>query len=257
MTRTMSCVAVRRSIGSLHDGELDVATQIRIEAHLAACSECRSRRDDLLTVQTLLRTGARRPESADYDDEILSGLLSSVMGQIRREHRFGWRERVGRVMTDASRVWIPGGAVACTVLGGVVLATVLSLLTPIDQHSLATLFHGLGAPGSNANPVLVARGVTLPTVSREQRLPVFLSRTSDPMRPIVSLAAVVTREGELSQVELLGSGAEPEDLKDDLFQLAAEIRFSPALYGGAPVAVNVVWLLEQTTVLGHFPAPVS
>lgn len=253
----MSCAAVRRAIGSLHHGELSVATQIRIEAHLAACSGCRSRRDDLLTIQALMRTGATRPKSADYDDEILSGVLSSLMGQIHREHHFGWRERVGRVMTDANRVWIPGGAVACTALGAVVLATVLSLLTPIDQHSLATLFHGLGAPGSNANPVLVARGVTLPTVSREQRLPVFLSRTSDPLRPNVTLAAVVTREGELSQVELLGSGGEPEDFKDDLFQLAAEIRFSPALYGGSPVAVNVVWLLEQTTVRGHLRTPVS
>ena len=104
-------------------------------------------------------------------------------------------------MTDVSRVWIPGGTVACTALGGVVLATVLSLQTPVVQHSLATLFYGLGVPGFNANPVLVARGVTLPTVSREQRLPVFLSRTSDPLRPNVALVAVVSRGGELPQVE--------------------------------------------------------
>ena len=256
MTR-MSCAAVRRVIGQLHDGELAVPSQIRIEAHLAECTGCRSRRDELLTIQTLIRTGATRPESADYDDEMLSGVLSSVMAQIRRERRFLWRERVGRVMADASRVWIPGGAVACTVVGAVALATVLSLLTPIHQNSLAALLHGLGTPGSNANPVMVARGVTLPTVSREQRLPMFLSRIPDPLRPNVTLAGVVTREGALSQVEVLGSSSARDEFEDDLFQLAAEIRFSPALYGGSPVAVNVVWLLERTTVRGYLPVPVS
>lgn len=55
----------------------------------------------------------------------------------------------------------------------------------------------------------------------------------------------------------MGSGAEPEDLKDDLFQLAAEIRFSPALYAGSPVAVNVVWLLAQTTLTAISPHPYS
>ena len=201
------------------------------------------------TIQALIRTSATRPGSADYDDQILSGVLSSVMKQIHRERRFGWCEWVGRVMADASPVWIPGGAV--------VLATLLSLLTPSQLGSLAAVFHGLGTPGSNANPVLVARGVTLPTVSRAQRLPLFLSRIPDPLRPNVTLASVVTREGELSQVEVLGTGSTSDELEDDIFQLAAEVRFSPALYGGSPVAVNVVWLLEGTTVRGYLPVPVS
>ena len=235
-----------------------VDSQIPIEAHLAGCSACRAWRNELSsTIQALIRTSATRPGSADYDDQILSGVLSSVMKQIHRERRFGWCEWVGRVMADASRVWIPGGAVACTAVGAVVLATLLSLLTPSQQGSLAAVFHGLGTPGSNANPVLVARGVTLPTVSRAQRLPLFLSRIPDPLRPNVTLASVVTREGELSQVEVLGTGSTSDELEDDIFQLAAEVRFSPALYGGSPVAVNVVWLLEGTTVRGYLPVPVS
>ena len=255
MTR-MSCAAVRRAIGPLHDGELAIAAQIPIEAHLASCTGCRSQRDELLTIQRLIRTGATRPESADYDDEMLSGVLSSVMSQIRQERCFGWRERVGRLMADASRVWIPGGAVICTAVGAVVLATVLSIM-PNHRDSLAVGLHGLGIPGSNANPVLVARGVTLPMVSRGRRLPVFLSQTPDPLLPNVTLAAVVTREGELSRVEVLGASSAPNEFEDDLFQLAEEIRFSPALYAGSPVAVNVVWLLERTTVRGYLPVPAS
>ena len=256
MTR-ISCDVVRRAIGPLHDGELAVAEQISIEIHLAACSGCRSRRDELLAIQTLMRAGATRPESADYDDELLSGALSSVMTQVCRERRFGWRGRVGRVITDASCVWIPGGAVACTVVGAAVLATVLSLLTPVHQDSLASVLHALGTPGSNTNPVLVARGVTLPTVSRDQRLPLLLSRISDPLGPNLTLSAVVTREGELAQFEVLASSSGAEDFEDDLVQLAAQIRFSPARYGGSPVAVNVVWLVERMTVRGYLPVPAS
>ena len=194
MTR-MSCAAVRRTLGLLHDGELAVELQIAVETHLAECTGCRSRREELSAIQMLIRTGATRPESADYDDEILTGVLSSVMSQLRRERRFGWRERVGRAMADANRVWIPGGAVAMTAVGTVVLATVLSILTPVHQDSLAAVLRGLGSPGSNANPVMVARGVTLPTVSQEHGLPGFLSSTPDHVRANVALAAVVTREG--------------------------------------------------------------
>jgi len=166
----MTCAAVRRAIGPFHDGELIVESQITVETHLTKCSGCRSRRDELLSIQTLIRAGANRPESADYDDEMLTGVLSSVMSQHRRARRGGCRERVGRVMADASRIWIPGGALVITVVGAVVLATVLNILSPIHQDSLAAVLRRLGTPGSNANPVMVARGVTMPTASREQGL---------------------------------------------------------------------------------------
>lgn len=252
----ISCAAVRRSLDLLHDGELAVDSEIVVEGHLAHCTDCRARRDELSRIQILLRTGATRPDSADYDDEMLTGVLSSVMVQLRRERSFGWRERLGRVMADASRVWMPGGAVATTAVGAVVLATVLATLTPMRQDSLAAALGGLGAPGSNANPVTAARGVTLPTVAPEQGLPIFISGAFDAVDANVALAAVVTREGELSRFEVLGPTGS-DGLEDELFQLTSGIRFSPALYAGSPVAVNVVWLLERTTVRGDPPVPLS
>jgi len=253
----MSCSAVRRALDLLHDGELAVDSQIAVEGHLAHCAACRSQRDELSRIQSLLRTGATRPDFVDYDEEMLTGVLSSVMTQLRRERNFGWRERLGRVMADASQVWMPGGAVAMTAVGAVVLATVLTTLTPIHQDSLAAALGGLGVPGSNANPVTALRGVTLPTVAPEQGLPVFLSGAFDAVDANVALAAVVTREGELSRFEVLGPTTTTDGLEDELFQLTSGIRFSPALYDGSPVAVNVVWLLERTTVRGDLPVPLS
>ena len=67
---------------------------------------------------------------------------------------------------------------------------------------------------------------------------------------------VVTREGVLSGVEVLRSSAFADGFEGNLFQLTSDIRFSPALYEGLPVAVNVVWLLEQATVRANVAVPV-
>jgi len=80
---------------------------------------------------------------------------------------------------------------------------------------------------------------------------VFFDSSQDQVNAIVVLAAVVTREGELSQIEVLGSSSAAGHLADDLLRLASDVKFSPALYGVSPVAVNDVWLLERTIVRGE------
>ena len=68
------------------------------------------------------------------------------------------------------------------------------------------------------------------------------------------LTAVVTREGELRDLAVLEPGLRgltaenPAVLK--LLDTVSQTRFQPARAGGAPVAVNVVWLLAHTTVVG-------
>lgn len=99
--------------------------------------------------------------------------------------------------------------------------------------------------------------MTLPKVAPDNPLPVLLPASAGSLSADLALAAVVTREGELARVEILRSSAGSDELEEDLFRLASQIRFSPALSGGLPVAVNIVWLLEQTTVRGDAPPPVS
>lgn len=72
-----------------------------------------------------------------------------------------------------------------------------------------------------------------------------------------ALAAVVTREGLVLGVEVLRSSAFSDAFEGNLFQLTSDIRFSPALYDGLPVPVNVGWLLEQATVRGDETVPLS
>ena len=140
---------------------------------------------------------------------------------------------------------------AVSVAGAAVLATTLSLYTPMHPRSLAAVLD----PGSNQNPVMVAYGVTLPEVSLDSSLALFLNESLTLPTPNLALAALVTREGEVARFEVLGPRASAEGLDGSLARLSTDIRFKPAEYGGAPVAVNVVWLFEQTTVRPLSPQP--
>jgi hypothetical protein len=76
----------------------------------------------------------------------------------------------------------------------------------------------------------------------------------------LAVSAVVTREGNVRDVVVLPSSGRAADAADrdilDVLDAASQTRFEPARAGGAPVAVNVVWLLAHTTVVGRERAPV-
>ncbi len=259
MRTRLSCAAVRRQLGAHHDSELTVGTQVAVEAHCSHCPACAKRLEALSTTRELLQRGGvtidGSPEaeagSAAGVATMLSATLASVVHQAVCEKREEWPERLGRVLLGAPRFWIPGGAMAVSVAGAALLATVLSLYTPMHPRSLAAVLD----PGSNQNPVMVARGVTLPQVLLDASLALFLSEPLTMPTPNLALAALVTREGEVARLEVLSPRLSAEELAESLARLSTDIRFKPAEYDGAPVAVNVVWLFEQTTVRPLSPQP--
>ena len=247
-TTRMSCRAVLATLDALHDDELTIDEQVEVEAHLARCPACASHRDELTSIQTLLRSAASRPDMGGPDDEALGISLAPAVDGAVAELRAGWSDRLGRTFRDSTRVWIPSGALAVTFASAVVLAAILTLLTPTDSTSLARVLEALASPGSNENPVTVTRGVTLPHVSLDAGLHSFLSRHPRDVVGRLTLAAVVTREGEVAEVRVLRTDPRIDEFEVELSRLASDIRFKPARYAGSPVAVSVVWLVEQTTV---------
>lgn len=254
MTR-MSCRAVRATLDALHDDELTIDAQVEVEAHLSRCPACATRRDELTSMQMMLRSAASRPDMVGPDDEALGISLAPVVDGAVAELRAGWSDRLGRAFRDSTLVWIPSGALAVTLASAVVLSAILTLLTPTDSQSLARVLQALASPGSNENPVTVTRGVTMPQVSLDAGLHSFLNERPRDVVGNLTLAAVVTREGEVSHVRVLRTNPgvyEMDQFEVELSRLASDIRFKPAQYAGLPVAVSVVWLVEQTTVR---PAP--
>ncbi len=66
---------------------------------------------------------------------------------------------------------------------------------------------------------------------------------------VVPLSAVVTKEGRVSGLRLLSND---HDLREvvALVEALPLGRLEPAQFGGSPVAVNLVWLIVNTTVKG-------
>ena len=136
--------------------------------------------------------------------------------------------------------------------------SILSILAtrPGRDDSMAAVFAVLGAkPGSNLNPApLDGRGLDLgptpvlvPTVPREGVVFATLQNSPLPDDVVVPLSLNVTREGQVRGVEMLDRTGHQEHLQTLIHEIGKG-RLEPALYGGDPIAVSLVWLLTHTTV---------
>ena len=272
-TRSLRCRTARQWLTAAHDGELPVARQVALDAHLDACADCRRVRRDLGAITVALRGYAaeHRPDETDY-----AGVASSALQHVPAVPRRPLEGRLRAVFANGQRLSVVGGAVVSMLVAGVFVAMALSFSPPVHPHSLAGFLQGSNSLGSNANPLWgFESGISLPHVSPDTQAAAMLIR---PLPPLVleklALAAVVTREGELASVEVIrqqsagarreaagarrssdavGAAAPDAELQRALSRLASDVRFEPARAGGAPVAVNVVWLLERTTVLPGSP----
>ena len=246
----MTCSSVRRRLQSFHDEELPVREMIDVEAHIGTCPPCARDLRDLRSIGDALRRGAAPASADDW-----AGLQPGVISRMRAEAHESWSARAQRFIDDVHLVWIGlASATATIVLAGSILTIVNA--APKHSSSLAAVFAMLSAPsGSNLNPVsLDGRGlntgptpVLVPTVPQDGIVYATLENSMIPDGMMVPLRVRLTTEGLVQGLEVLDSGISPrqaQDLKDAL----SRGRFEPALHGGSPVAVSLVWLLATTTV---------
>jgi hypothetical protein len=94
-------------------------------------------------------------------------------------------------------------------------------------------------------------------VQMPRALDAALSSSSATDDAVFALAAVVTREGTISNLEMLRTSGRPGavDAKAEgaLMDAMSRARFEPAQMAGLPVAVNMVWVVAHTTVRGKHP----
>ena len=64
---------------------------------------------------------------------------------------------------------------------------------------------------------------------------------------MLAMSAVVTREGRVSGLEVLGNDRHGRQVSD-IVDAMSHGRLEPAQLAGSPVAVNLVWLVAHTTV---------
>lgn len=246
----LTCSSVQRRLQAFYDRELPVRDLIDIGAHVETCPPCTRDLRELQGIGAALRVAAAPAPADDW-----AGLQSGVLSRMRVERQASWPARAQRAIDDVHLVWIGlASATATIVLAGSILTIMHAV--PERKDSLAAVFAMLGAPaGSNLNPAsLDGRGLNLgptrvlaPTVPQDGVVYATLENSSIPDDVMVPLAVKVTTDGRVERLEMLDPSVSPRQVRDLMDALSGS-RLEPAQYGGAPVAVSLVWLLANTTV---------
>ena len=240
-----TCRATRRVLEAYHDAELPVEARASIQTHLRQCDACRGERTRLREVTEALRTAAAARPVSDPD-----ALGRRVLARLNAERRPALGARIKAMFVDMRLVWPAAGALLATIACTAAALGLMRFTGHEQPSSMAALIGALADPGSNQNPVPPDDRMLLP-----RTLPDLLDRPMVDRDSVVAIAAVVTREGRVRNLELLleADGRAPMGTQalGELLDAAALTRFEPARAGGSPVAVNMVWLLAQTRVRGR------
>jgi len=249
--KVLTCAATRRRLHAFHDGELTISDQIAVAAHLEWCDTCAKALDDFQLIGVTLRRATPGRVAFSVDDH--ASLRSSVVDRMKAERTLSMAARVPRMFEDLHLVYAGAAAAAAALVCVVVLLGMMRFATSVSPYSLAALV-GLLTPGSNQNPVAVRDRVQMP----KPLDPAF--STSSPVDgeedAAFALAAVITKEGRVANLELLHATGEQElvpgtdeaKIVANLLDAVSRARFEPASVAGLPVAVNMVWLVAHTTV---------
>ena len=259
--KVLICDEVRPRLEEYHDDELPVSDQIAVHAHLEWCDECSASFTDLRLMRGFIRASAPGQWLNDHDDR--SAFETAIIGRARAERDVSWSTRFRELVEDRHVAYACLGAAAATVFCALVLTNMLRLTTHEQPGSLAAAFRllatpkvttpDLNAPGTNGNPVVVDARMLMPRALDQ----IFVSPEPASGESVFTLSAVVTREGRLKNLEWHSpsgrtpkAGSREAAAVDTLLSAASVARFEPARVAGLPVAVNMIWLVANTTVRG-------
>jgi hypothetical protein len=244
----MTCRTTRRDLAAYRDGELPMERQLALRAHLAGCPDCLAETEAIDRLGGLLRhASTMRVESMR---DTLASVHARVLARVQADPPQPLGRRAARALDDQGHwLWAAAGASFATIVCLLAVLGIARLSLREVPHSMAAIIGAMADPGSNRNPLAIDERLLLPRVYPAEIMPAALAERD----ALFALMAVVTREGHVQNLELLGPGSmrpwEAEQVLEVL-DLAAQTRFEPARSGRTPVAVNVVWLLAHTTVIG-------
>ena len=284
------CASVNRVLEAYHDGELPVEEQIVVETHLSECYLCASEAKSLRMVRDALRASADVPAEAPVFaasrqavwtdggacgrrmatraagrwrvgpagaagvaamslDAQLASMSSAVISRVKAERAQSLTSRIARLFEDLHLVWAALAATTATATAAAIVAGVLYFAPKERSDSLAGVLSALAAPGSDRNPMVLDKFIAPPRFEAEpiiENMPL----TTEGTDVMLAVSGVVTQDGRLAFPSLVTSSPYSQAEDRRVMDQVSATRFEPATRGGAPVAVNFVWLLERTNVRG-------
>ncbi len=248
--KTLSCASTRRRLHAFHDRELPVSDQIAVGAHLEWCGECANQYAELRFVRAALRATA--PGRSALSREESNAFTASIVSRLSAEYHQSFLVRVREMFDDMHLVYAGVGATVATIVCVIIMLGMMRFATKVRPDSLAAIVNLLATPGSNANPVALDARIQMPRALDAA----FSADSSAEEDAVFTLAAVVTREGRIENLEMLRAnggraGVEQARVVENLMDAISRARFEPAQREGLPIAVNMIWLVAHTTVRGN------
>jgi TonB family protein len=251
VTHSMMCESVVELLEPLHDGELAIDDQVRVEGHLNGCAACHATARELREVREMIGAGlgARAARNEAQLSRDLESMSQSVIGRVRSEREASWPMQFARAFEDLHFVYAGLGAMSATASCIATIAGLLYLAPAQRDDSLSGLIAALAEPGSNRYPVSLDEGMELPRVN-DDHVDALDALPESATAPQSALAVgVLTQEGLVSRAAVVRS-SDDDELQRGVMRAVSTTRFRPAQRHGLPVAVNLIWLFEQTTVRG-------
>lgn len=255
MTPYIGCETARELLDAFVDGELPVADQVMVESHLRWCTTCSARVEDMSIIGAAVRIGsAAGVRTAKLDDRMFAALQDDVLSRVSAERDQSFGVRFREMFEDMHLLWPALGACCAVLICLAGASTVLYATSEEHPESLAALITTMS---DRSDPLLLDN-----TIMRPRAIDAGAMLDVQDDEAAVTVAAVVSSEGEIADFALVQSEREVVAARHDLSRHQREIanlmhqvkqaRFEPAqALTGRKVAVNMVWLFARTTVKGN------
>lgn len=237
------CDVVRDRLEAFHDGELTFSERMAIQGHLEDCVTCSLANEALIDLTASIQSAVG--ENPECHEPLR--LSASVVERLHVEEQFSLAAQMRGLFQDMHLVWAGIGASIATIICIIGSASVLHAANQERPESLAALISLLANPGSNANPVRLDAGMVFP---RAVTNPAIEMGEED---AAFALAASVSREGRVQGVSVIDEQSSvTRAVVNAMLNEAYRVQFAPAqARTGGTVAVNMVWLVTNTTVKGR------
>ena len=248
--KVLTCTAARRRLHAYYDEELPVGDQIAVSAHIGWCDECAAELAELRLISGAIRAVSHGRTALSREDA--TSFQCSVVSRLKAEQNVSFVAQAREVFEDMHLVYAGLGGAAAALVCVLIMIGMMRLGTIERPDSLAGIVTALGSPSSNVNPVPPPPRIQLPRPLNPATVSTYPDASGD---SLIMMAGIVTREGTMTELALLDPGggqlasrAGRSKAVEELLGAVSRARFEPGRVDGLPVATNMVWVVEHTTV---------
>ena len=243
MMNPYACGDVRARLEAFYDDEVAIDERVAIQQHLGDCSSCSAAAGDLVDIGATLRGLAAVVTEEHRVEEFR--MSADVIERLKVEEAFSIRAQVAEWFQDMHLVWAGLGASVATAICVIGSASVLHAANQERPNSMARVIAVLASPGSNDNPLRLNYEMKAPRAASDAAIVEMSGEDAE-----YALSAVVSREGRVQGVAMINEPADRSGINAMLNE-AYRMKFAPATARGDAVAVSMVWLVANTTVIGR------